>query len=60
MLCILDMQMYGGKEMRSDLIQELRTTHALQSPEQKEKKQEMERILSQQRIQKAEQNKVRN
>ena len=37
------------KEMRSDLIKELCTTHALQSPEQKQKKKEMEAISSKQR-----------
>ena len=36
--------MYEGKERRRQLIQELRTTHALQSPEQKIKKQEAEVI----------------
>ena len=51
--------MYGGKEMRSDLIRELRTTHALQSPEQKQKKQETKRILSKQRHKQFEQHKVR-
>ena len=45
--------------MRSDLIRELRTTHALQSPEQKQKKQETERILSKQRHKEFEQHKVR-
>lgn len=41
-------QLYAGKEQRSDLITELRTTHALQSPEQREKKREKEEILSKQ------------
>lgn len=42
------MQMYAGKEQRSDLIKELRTTHALQSPEQCEKKREKEEITRKQ------------
>lgn len=41
-------QMYAGKEQRSDLINELRTTHALQSPEQREKKREKEEITRKQ------------
>lgn len=41
--------MYIGKEMRSDLIKELRTTHALQGPEQKQIKKATEEILSKQR-----------
>lgn len=41
-------QMYAGKEQRSDLIKELRTTHALQSPEQSEKKREKEEITRKQ------------
>jgi len=40
--------MFEGKERRRDLIGELRTTHALQSPEQKEKKREAEALHSQQ------------
>ncbi|XP_019855688.1 PREDICTED: protein MAATS1-like, partial [Amphimedon queenslandica] len=44
-------KMFDGKEMRSDLIKELRTTHALQQPEQKEKRKETENILSKQRNQ---------
>ena len=32
--------MFEGKERRRQLIEELRTTHALQAPEQKIKKQE--------------------
>ena len=42
------MQLYAAKEQRGDLIRELRTTHALQSPEQLEKKREKEEILSKQ------------
>lgn len=42
-------KMIEGKEMRSDMIEELRTTHALQSPEQQEKKKETEAILGEQR-----------
>lgn len=52
--------MFGGKEMRSDLIKELRTTHALQQPEQKEKRKETENILSKQRIRAEQQHKVLN
>ena len=36
--------MFEGKERRHQLIEELRTTHALQAPEQKTKKQEAEDI----------------
>ena len=36
--------MFEGKERRRQLIEELRTTHALQAPEQKIKKQEAEQI----------------
>ena len=36
--------MFEGKERRPQLIEELRTTHALQAPEQKIKKQEAEQI----------------
>ena len=36
--------MFEGKECRRQLIGELRTTHALQAPEQKIKKQEAEQI----------------
>ena len=50
--------MYEGKEMRSDLIKELRTTHTLQSPEQKQKKKEMEAILSKQRAKEKAEHKV--
>ena len=38
------LQMFEGKERRRQLIEELRTTHALQAPEQKIKKQEAEQI----------------
>ena len=36
--------MFEGKEHRRQLIEELRTTHTLQAPEQKIKKQETEQI----------------
>ena len=36
--------MFEGKERRRQLIGELRTTHTLQAPEQKIKKQEAEQI----------------
>ena len=52
------LKMYEGKEMRSDLIAELRTTHALQSPERKEKKAKTEEILSEQRARERHQHKV--
>ena len=52
------LKMYEGKEMRSDLIKELRTTHALQSPEQKQKKKETEAILSKQRAKEKAEHKV--
>ena len=50
--------MIEGKEMRSDMIEELRTTHALQSPEQQEKKKETEAILGEQRARKRQEHKV--
>ena len=40
--------MFEGKERRQQLIQELRTTHALQSPEQKLQKKEAENIRAKQ------------
>ena len=52
------LKMYEGKEMRSDLIKELCTTHALQSPEQKQKKKETEAILSKQRTKEKAEHKV--
>ena len=52
------LKMYEGKEMRSDLIKELCTTHALQSPEQKQKKKETEAILSKQRAKEKAEHKV--
>lgn len=50
--------MHEGKEMRSHLIQELRTTHALQSPEQKQKRKEAEDIYAKQRALIRQQHKV--
>ena len=41
-------QMFEGKERRRVLIAELRTTHALQSPEQKEKRRESDALHSKQ------------
>ncbi|CAI8024855.1 Cilia- and flagella-associated protein 91 [Geodia barretti] len=41
-------KLYAAKEQRADLIRELRTTHALQSPEQAQKRQEKKDILSKQ------------
>ena len=52
--------MHEGKEMRSHLIRELRTTHALQSPEQKQKKKEAETIHAKQRALVRQQHKVCN
>ena len=51
--------MYEGKQMRSDLISELRTTHALQLPERMEIKKQEEEILGQQRARERERHKVR-
>ncbi|XP_064407633.1 cilia- and flagella-associated protein 91-like [Halichondria panicea] len=45
-------KMYEGKEMRRQLIEELRTTHALQAPEQKIKKTEAADLKSKQSLQK--------
>ena len=42
------LQMFEAREQRGDLIRELRSTHALQSPEQKEKKREKMDVLSKQ------------
>ena len=50
--------MYEGKEMRYDLIEELRTTHALQPLEQKQKKMEAEAIRAKQRASIRQQHKV--
>ena len=52
------LKMIEGKEMRSDMIKELRTTHALQSPEQQEKKKETEAILGEQRARERQEHKV--
>ena len=51
-------QMFEGKERRRDLIAELRTTHALQSPEQKEKRRESEALHSKQVSSEREEHKV--
>ncbi len=53
------LQMYEGKEMRRQLIEELRTTHALQAPEQKIKKTEAADLKSKQSLQKEHLHKVR-
>ncbi len=50
--------MFEGKERRKELIQELRHTHALQSPEQKIKKEEERQILAEQAAHKRQQHKV--
>ncbi len=52
-------QMFEVKENRRDLIAELRTTHALQSPEQQQKRTEAEDIRSQQQQARASQHQVR-
>ena len=51
-------QMFEGKERRKDLVKELRTTHALQAPEQKEKKKEEEEVLTLQHKREATEHKV--
>ena len=51
-------QMFEGKERRKDLIGELRTTHALQAPEQKEKRRQNEEVLSLQHKREALEHKV--
>ena len=51
--------MYEGKQMRADLISELRTTHALQLPEKIEIQKQEEEILGQQRAREREQHMVR-
>lgn len=50
--------MYEGKERRSQLIQELRATHALQAPEQMIKKAEAEEVRAKQSLQRKETHKV--
>lgn len=51
--------MFEGKERRRQLIQELRTTHALQAPEQKIKKQEAQAIEKKQLQERRQLHKVR-
>ena len=53
------LQMFEGKEHRRQLIEELRTTHALQAPEQKIKKQEAEAIEKKQFLERRQLHKVR-
>lgn len=50
--------MFEGKERRKDLIGEVRTTHALQAPEQKEKRWQNEEVLSLQHEREAMEHKV--
>lgn len=50
--------MFEAKERRGDLIAELRTTHALQAPEQRQRKAESADIHSQQQQAQASQHKV--
>ena len=52
------MKMFEGKERRRELIKELRTTHALQKPEQKIKKAEAENVRSKQEMRKRLEHKV--
>lgn len=58
-MIVASVQMYEGKERRHDLIKELRTTHALQSPEQKIKKLNAEEIRQKQHQQSKQIHKVR-
>ena len=51
--------MFEGKERRHQLIDELRTTHALQAPEQKIKKEEAEQTRQRQSQQKKQLHKVK-
>ena len=50
--------MFEGKERRRHLIEELRTTHALQEPEQKVKRAEAEEIRREQSERKKQTHKV--
>lgn len=50
--------MFEGKERRQQLIHELRTTHALQSPEQKLQKKEAEAIRTKQAQQETQKHEV--
>ena len=51
--------MYEGKENRKELIEELKTTHALQKAEQQLKREEKQEVVALQRQRKLYQNKVR-
>ena len=51
--------MFEGKEKRLELIQELRSTHALQEAGQLEKRNERQAVLSIQRQRRLDTNKVR-
>lgn len=50
--------MYEGKEKRIELLQEVRSTHALQHAEQQMKRQEKQQVLTIQRQQRLHQEKV--
>ena len=50
--------MYEGKENRKELIEEIKTTHALQKMEQMVKKEEKQEVVALQRQRKLYQNKV--
>ena len=52
--------MYEGKQMRADLISELKTTHALQEPEMKQIRKESEEIQCEQRARKTQEHTVRD
>lgn len=54
----LPFQMFEGKEKRLELIQELRSTHALQQAGQLEKRNERQSVLSLQRQRRLDTNKV--
>ena len=54
----LSSQMFEGKDRRQELIKEMRTTHALQLPEQKAHKKRDEQIKAKQRAQEREKHKV--
>ena len=51
--------MFEGKEKRYELIQELRSTHALQEAGQVDKRNERQAVLSLQRQRRLDQHKVR-
>uniref|UniRef100_A0A8C5PYG4 Cilia- and flagella-associated protein 91 n=1 Tax=Leptobrachium leishanense TaxID=445787 RepID=A0A8C5PYG4_9ANUR len=56
--CVLLWQMFEGKEQRLELIQELRTTHALQEDRQLMKKEEKQLVIALQRQRQLSEHKV--